>query len=200
MFDLSDVRAEYDRLDKILGINTKNIELKKNKGYRMGGYCKTKKYFGKQKPILIAINEVAFDLPKNEFYDLIRHEYAHAADVLLNGYMSVHGHNWKQVCIQIGCSPERLINTESILHEKLQEVKKNSVKYTIICPCCGKEYSYTRMTKIYKSFLNYNKLHCPKCDNWFIREKNSKLAKPVEEEVVKVAHTFQDKCGQLKWT
>ena len=43
MYTLEDVRKEYDRLDALLGIDTKNVELKISKGFRTAGLFQVKR-------------------------------------------------------------------------------------------------------------------------------------------------------------
>ena len=43
MYTLEDVRNEYDRLDKMLGIDTSKIELKVSKGFRTAGLFQVKR-------------------------------------------------------------------------------------------------------------------------------------------------------------
>lgn len=81
MYNIEDVTREYRRLDKILGIDTSEIQITYCKGASRGGCCK----ICNGEPIRIALNKALFECPENEFYDVIRHEYAHAVSAMLYG-------------------------------------------------------------------------------------------------------------------
>ena len=66
MYTLQDVTNEYRRLDRILGIDTSDIQVVYCKGSSQGGYCEIRG----GKPKRIAINKILFECPKNEFYDI----------------------------------------------------------------------------------------------------------------------------------
>lgn len=78
MYNLQDIANEYHRLDQIFNIDTSDIDLVHFTGVSQCGYC----YVKNGKPIKIGINDLVFECPENEFYDVIRHEYAHAVDAV----------------------------------------------------------------------------------------------------------------------
>ena len=50
--------------------------------------------------------------------DTARHEYAHAAAALLTGRRHGHDAVWKDICVRIGCKPERLAGTTAAQEAK----------------------------------------------------------------------------------
>ena len=104
MWTLSQVQAEYRRLDRLLGIDTGRVAVSFSKRMtRQYGVCT----FVKNKPQEIRLA----DFLRQEdqvFWDTARHEYAHAAVALLTGKRHGHDEAWKAVCRKIGCPPERL--------------------------------------------------------------------------------------------
>ena len=81
MWTLEQVRAEYHRLDRLLGIDTSGIPVRFSKRMtRQYGVCT----FLKNRPQEIRLA----DFLRQEdavFWDTARHEYAHAAAALLTG-------------------------------------------------------------------------------------------------------------------
>lgn len=169
MFTLEDVRKEYRRLDKILNVNTENIEIKTISGFSRGGWCKCRN----KKPVAIGINRLAFECSEPDFYDVIRHEYAHAVDVLLH-QKSDHGTNWQRICRQIGCNPTRTIDENSELNQKLKQLRgKSDSRYQVICPHCGYTYTYQRMCATLRYYNEGEPLKCGNCHKKFSKgEKN----------------------------
>lgn len=115
MYNLQDIANEYHRLDQIFNIDTSDIDLVHFTGVSQCGYC----YIKNGKPIKIGINDLVFECPENEFYDVIRHEYAHAVDAVKYKNRG-HSKTWKQICEIVGCIPSAHIS-------KNQNCKKNLI-------------------------------------------------------------------------
>lgn len=163
MFTLEDVKKEYRRLDKMLNVNTENIEIKTISGFSMGGWCKSRG----GKPIAIGINKLAFECSENDFYDVIRHEYAHAVDIILHKN-SNHGASWQRICRQIGCNPVSTVDKNSELNQKLEQLRKESNSgYQIVCPHCGYAYTYQRMCATVRCYNEGTPLKCGYCHKKF---------------------------------
>lgn len=166
MFDLQDVENEYRRLDQILGINTSEIQITYCKGTSRGGYCEIRN----GKPWRIALNKVLFECPENEFYDVIRHEYAHAANAILYGKRG-HNETWKEICRKIGSTPLAHVPESYELHKRLEAIttarRQNNVEYRIVCPHCGHVHCYQRMCVTVHAYYNGNILGCPYCGKKF---------------------------------
>ena len=94
MWTLSQVQAEYRRLDRLLGIDTGRVAVSFSKRMtRQYGVCT----FVKNKPQEIRLA----DFLRQEdqvFWDTARHEYAHAAVAILTGKRHGHDEAWKAVC------------------------------------------------------------------------------------------------------
>ncbi len=143
LFDKARIRAELKRLDKITGLKGAELPIKfGNTKHTLGRFCCRDKdslefYFS---------NYYFSDdnFPVEGKLDVIRHEYAHYYDYILNGYSS-HGANWKRCCRIVGASPSRLFNQEranSILERREKERLKNlelDDKY-----CAGKTIVHPR--------------------------------------------------------
>ena len=92
------------------------------------GVCKYK-----IKTVSISLNYLKV-LPKEEVYNTILHEIAHA----IVGYGNGHNHIWKQKAIELGCDGNRLYKGEVRIKGK----------YSLTCPNCGKvSYRHKRPSK-----------------------------------------------------
>jgi len=162
MYTLKDVANEYRRLDQILGVDTSNIELVRFTGNTSAGYCSVHK----EKPVKIGINELLFGCSEKEFYDTVRHEYAHAINAMK--YKS-RGHNqtWKQICKTIGCTPLGRIPENSELQKKFDQLTVQTAKYKITCPSCGQVYCYQRKGSVVSAYYAGSELVCPVCRRKF---------------------------------
>lgn len=104
MDGLETVRAEYDRLDRMLGIDTSGILLSCSaRMVRQYGVC----CFCGDRPAKIRLAAFLLDEPE-QLHKTALHEYAHAAAALLTGRRHGHDAVWKAICLRIGCAPERL--------------------------------------------------------------------------------------------
>jgi predicted SprT family Zn-dependent metalloprotease len=160
MHSLEEIREEYDRLDKICGVDTSKVELViSNRGVkRLGSF----RYpiNGNTAPLRISINRRLFD-EDEKFWDTVRHEYAHAV-AYLRYPGERHGHDevWKGICREIGCNPERL----AAMDEDTKEAVEQGAKYRVHCKGCGRDYYYMREGKVIKAILNGKaKVRCPGC-------------------------------------
>lgn len=121
MYTLEDVRKEYDRLDTLLGINTSNVELKISKGFRTAGLFEVRRdKKTKDLKMIIRINKVVFNCCEDSFFEIIRHEYAHAANYIINkDKADAHGTKWKAISKKVGCSCAIHVIKGSDVHELL---------------------------------------------------------------------------------
>ena len=111
MYSIEDIRKEYDRLDSLCGVDT------------------SRKYY----PTCIMITDFILTL-EEEFWDIIRHEYAHALVTLRDGIQHGHDNVWKQACLEVGCPPD--VHTESEKAFDLAVAKKMSA------PCTARPFIY----------------------------------------------------------
>ena len=120
MWTLSQVQAEYRRLDRLLGIDTGRVAVSFSKRMtRQYGVCT----FVKNKPQEIRLA----DFLRQEdqvFWDTARHEYAHAAVALLTGKRHGHDEAWKAVC-----------------RKRIEAVRG---VYVVTCLGCGTQSRYLR--------------------------------------------------------
>ena len=109
MHSLEEIRKEYDRLDRLCGVDTSRVELKisRRPGRRLGSFRYPLR--GGGTPLRISISASVLE-QEEQFWDTIRHEYAHAA-VYLQHPGEKHGHDkvWKDICRELGCSPGEIV-------------------------------------------------------------------------------------------
>ena len=105
MHTIQEIRTEYDRLDRLLGVDTSEVEIvisprsvKRLGSFRAPGENVPPLF---AKPLQISISVAALK-DDGLFWDTIRHEYAHAV-VHLTHPGERHGHDeaWKAVCRRI---------------------------------------------------------------------------------------------------
>ena len=96
MHSLEEVRAEYDRLDRLCGVDTSGIELKISKRAvkQLGSFRSPRR--GGIDGLRITLSYLILE-DDEQFWDTVRHEYAHAAVYLLHpgerhGHDRVEGH------------------------------------------------------------------------------------------------------------
>lgn len=169
MYNLQDIANEYHRLDQIFNIDTSDIDLVHFTGVSRCGYC----YIKNGKPIKIGINDLVFECPENEFYDVIRHEYAHAVDAVKYKNRE-HGKTWKQICEIVGCIPSAHISKNSELQKKFDKYTMQTAKYKITCSNCGQVYYYQRKSSVVNDYYAGKKLICPVCHKKFSINTNEK--------------------------
>ena len=160
MHTLEEVRAEYDRLDRMIGINTRNIELKISRRAvrQLGSFRSPARGRG---PLRITLSALILD-DDAQFWDTVRHEYAHAAVYLLHPGEK-HGHDavWRDMCRRVGCDPSRLAPSEG----RAAELRRAQAKYIIRCQGCGGESRYVRRGKAVELMLRGRgkTLRCRRC-------------------------------------
>lgn len=161
MHSLEEIRAEYDRLDRLCGVDTSGVEivLSRRGVRRLGSF----RYPAKGKPGALRISISAALLDKEEqFWDTVRHEYAHALVYLRSGGVS-HGHDavWKAACREVGCSENRLASQTAESREELER----RAKYRVRCTGCGQESLYFRRGKVVELLLRGGRgqVRCAKC-------------------------------------
>lgn len=146
MYTLADVRNEYNRLDQKLGIDTTDIKLTiSTRATRRYGFCRYKN----NKPVEINITDFILRC-EHQFWDTIRHEYAHAYVKILCP-QEWHGHDkyWKAACSVVGCNPERVsYNDEAAKYS--EQRRETKYKYEVICKECGQITRYCRKGEIVK--------------------------------------------------
>ena len=161
MHSLKDIRKEYDRLDRLCGLDTSGIviELSRRRSRRLGCFWRPRK--NGSAPLRIVINPTLLE-EEEQFWDTIRHEYAHAA-VYLRHPGEKHGHDklWKDTCRELGCSPERLAPLDEAYYRRMQK----TAKYRVHCNNCGRDTYYFREGKIIKTLRQGGraKLCCASC-------------------------------------
>lgn len=144
---LETVRAEYDRLDRILGIDTSGILLSCSaRMVRQYGVC----CFCGDRPAKIRLAAFLLDEPE-QLRKTALHEYAHAAAALLTGRRHGHDAVWKAVCLRIGCAPERLSEPCAAARRRAEEYEKGRAGtpvWLVVCRGCGAVSRYRRRGKV----------------------------------------------------
>ena len=160
MHTLQEVRAEYDRLDRLIGIDTRMIELKVSKRAvrQLGSFRSPTRGRG---PLRITLSALILD-DDEQFWDTVRHEYAHAAVYLLYPGQK-HGHDqvWRDMCRRVGCDPKRLAPEQG----RAAELRQQKIKYIIRCQSCGAESRYIRRGRTVDLMLRGRgkRLRCRRC-------------------------------------
>lgn len=161
MHTLEEIRAEYDRLDRLCGVDTSAVEivLSRRGVRRLGSF----RYpaGGKAGLLRISINASLLD-QEEQFWDTVRHEYAHALVYLRSGGAN-HGHNevWKAACREVGCSQDRLASQTA----ESQTALERRAKYKVRCAVCGQESLYFRRGKVVDLLLRggQGQVRCAQC-------------------------------------
>ena len=160
MHTLQEVRAEYDRLDRLIGIDTRMIELKISKRAvrQLGSFRSPTRGRG---PLRITLSALILD-DDEQFWDTVRHEYAHAAVYLLYPGQK-HGHDqaWRDMCRRVGCDPKRLAPEQG----RAAALRQQKAKYIIRCQGCGAESRYIRRGRTVDLMLRGRgkRLRCRRC-------------------------------------
>ena len=153
MHTIQEIRTEYDRLDRLLGVDTSEVEIavSPHRGKRLGSFRAPGEGVPPllAKPLRISISAAVME-EEEVFWDTVRHEYAHAV-VHLTHPGERHGHDavWKAVCRRIGCTPK---STTEVSDEQKQ-VWADTAKYRVHCERCGTDSYYHRAGKIVQILL-----------------------------------------------
>ncbi|MGM9614909.1 MAG: SprT-like domain-containing protein [Oscillospiraceae bacterium] len=153
MHTIQEIRAEYDRLDRLLHVNTSGIEIviSSRSVKRLGSFRSPGGNVppSSATPLRISISAVVME-DDALFWDTIRHEYAHAV-VYLTHPGERHGHDevWKAVCRRIGCTPK----STTAASDGQKEEWAASAKYRVHCERCGADSYYHRAGKIVQTLL-----------------------------------------------
>lgn len=162
MYCVDDIRQEYDRLDIETGVDTSKIELIiSNRSVAQYGCCvhvhdKVDKVY---RPSKIRISAHVLH-EEDEFWDVIRHEYAHAVAIIRDP-KKLHRHDnfWKLICLEVGCKPSaRAEETEAA-----SSLRKERAKYIVTCAGCGEKIYYLRLNRIIKALQAGRTVSCLKC-------------------------------------
>lgn len=96
---------------------------------------------------------------ESDVEDTILHEIAHALSWIRYGKEGIgHGKLWKEVCREIGATPERT-------HKGIIEYPNNHFKYVDTC-VCGITYKRHRLSE-------FRQYRCPEClQNLFVEKKD----------------------------
>jgi len=162
---IQDIRDEYRRLDRIMGIDSTDVEIQisNRAGKQLGCFRapNPRALRPSSDPLCIRISASVLD-DDEAFFDTIRHEYAHMAVFkLYPGEQHQHDGVWKDICRRIGCVPK----SKSAMPEEREREWQNSAKYWIHCTRCGTDSYYHRAGKCVQYMLmgRGSRLRCGKC-------------------------------------
>ena len=155
-YTVEDIRREYDRLDALTGIDTRRIRLSVTKRAvkRLG-------VFRPGPPEEIVISAFVME-DEAQFWDTIRHEYAHA--LVHRRYPGErHGHDavWKSAAREVGCTPR----ATTVPDERARQERAQKAKYRLVCRGCGQETMYLREGKILRMIRmgRGKRVRCTRC-------------------------------------
>lgn len=157
MHTIMEIRVEYDRLDRLLGVDTSQIaiEISRRAVSQLGCF--------RTKPPRITVAKFVLE-QETLFWDTIRHEYAHAV-LWLQDPEHKHGHDtaWKAICQRIGCRP----SSRSPVTEDGLRQRQSCARYQVTCLGCGKTVSYLRRGKVVTLLETGREdaLRCSSCGN-----------------------------------
>lgn len=161
MHTVDEIRAEYNRLDKICGVDSSaiSIVISGRMVKRLGCFRYPRTPAGKPPQISISALLLEEDEP---FWNTVRHEYAHAV-VWLRHPGETHGHNavWKSVCREVGCTPK---STAPATKEQTAR-RQEKARYMVRCEGCGRETFYLRKGKVVELLLKGRgpRIRCTAC-------------------------------------
>lgn len=165
-YTVNDIRREYNRLDDLMDVDTTNIRITvSTRAVKRLGQC----VFKSGKPIEINITDFVMDC-EDQFWDTIRHEYAHAAVAIRTGRNQGHNDAWKAVCRKVGCDPERLTKLDGELKRKVEESgRRRQYKWEMRCGICGRTWKYKTAGKFVRMVQQGRggNLRCPCGDSDF---------------------------------
>ena len=155
MWQISDIQAEYRRLDGMMGIDTSAIDVEFSpRMIRQYGVC----VFVKNRPVKIRI--ASFLQTENAvFWNTVRHEYAHAAAALMTGHRHGHDTLWKNICRRIGAAPVRQAS-------ECAGARQNTVGrkcYIVLCSQCGAKSVYYRRGAVVQALEQGKSCTCRRC-------------------------------------
>lgn len=175
MFTISDIKTEFERLDKITGANIAQypIRISRKCIYKRGSF---KYNYKTQDNQLVFYNKkfmfadfVLADTQEN-FINTVRHEYAHALALYIYKCNNInHGEKWVKCCHIVNCIPSA--TTNKTCSEQLERIKRHNnkkrIQYKVSCTNCDKSWIYKKKNNLIKSILgNYDGIFsCPYCNN-----------------------------------
>ena len=148
MHTIQEIKKEFSRLDKLLGTDTSNIEIVFSKRtVKRHGSCQCiRGSDGVWRPAKVMIADFLRNGDDGEFWDTVRHEYAHAAATLITGKNCGHNAVWKSICKKIGCSGNVRAENTAASRQRAHD----AAKYVITCMGCGEQSFYMRKTELIK--------------------------------------------------
>lgn len=156
MHSLAEIRAEYNRLDQKFGINTEHMDIEFSNRLT-NTYGKT--YSKNKIPYRIVIAGF-LRTEEEQFYDTIRHEYAHALATIRHKANCGHDYRWQRAAVETGCKPDRLAQN----CESRQNILASRKTYIVSCEKCGSKHTYLKMCKSLQSIMkNEKRYRCGKC-------------------------------------
>jgi hypothetical protein len=158
---IEDIRREYDRLDRLCGVDTKPVALRvSTRASKRLGCCK---YVGSTVES-VTISDFVMRADDGVFLDTIRHEYAHAL-VKLRRPRERHGHDavWKAACVEVGCEPQRCCDPAIVPAGAVR--REEPYRYSLRCLTCGAVWQYKRQTRVLKLVArgDSHRCTCPHC-------------------------------------
>lgn len=161
-YTVDDIRREYSRLDAMTGATISELPIKISKrGVTRYGSCRWQIRNGIVYPLWISISDFILAC-EDGFWEVIRHEYAHALVAVRTGRKHGHDAVWKAACREIGCNTSRLSHQEDA-HALSVEKRVQKERYEIYCRNCGRRWRKMRKTNAIKAIEGGRPCHCIPC-------------------------------------
>lgn len=135
--DISSIRREMDRLDRLSGLDTSSIPIRISTRMTSGwGKCSYRYAHRKYgiKEIVFAARLLEHGTMEH-ILNVIRHEYAHAYVILTHNQKHGHDAVWRRAALRFGCNAKRC--------EAFDEVDRND-RYKVVCQGCGSVSYYKK--------------------------------------------------------
>ena len=159
-YTIEDIRREYDRLDAITGVDTRRVDIRVSKRMtrKLGEFSVKGGLLSRKLEIVISSRCMDDD---GLFYEVIRHEYAHAA-VHIKRPLERHVHDavWKDMCRLVGCRPRATVKLD-----EAYKPKPRPYKYEVVCRKCGASGKYKTMSTVVQiaTGKRWGNVTCRKC-------------------------------------
>lgn len=163
MKTLEDVRNLMNELDKLTGLDSSDIPIKKSRGTRALAFFRFQQ--STATPVMFGITRTVLNLSDKHFEEIIKHEYAHFMATVTYKEDCGHDYRFQEMCKMIGAT-QTGTRVQNDCAAEVSKILVNIAKYKFVCQDCGKTYTYRRMSDKLRRFIRASQnghLACTKC-------------------------------------